>query len=92
MTQTKETPSGPTEENASDRKKRAEQAATFSVPDVRRRPDAVVRAVELRTTHGMRTVEIPVSPLATDTAAVDLARRRAGIPPREFRTGEVLPA
>ena len=91
MTLTKETPRGPTENNASDRKKRAEQAATFSVPDVRRRADAVVRAVELRTTHGTRTIEIAVSPLATDTAAVDLARRRAEIPPTEFRTGEVLP-
>ncbi len=92
MTLPKETPSGPVGDNASDRKKRAERAATFSVPDVRRRPDAVTRAVELRTTHGTRTVEIAVSPLATDTAAVDLARRRAEIPPREFRTGEVLPA
>ena len=92
MNQAKESPRGPSGENASDRKKRAERAATFSVPDVRRRPDAVTRAVELRTTHGTRTVEIAVSPLATDTAAVDLARRRAEIPPREFRTGEVLPA
>lgn len=92
MTPTKETPSGPAGDNASDRKKRAEKAATFSVPDVRRRADAVTRTVELRTTHGTRTVEIAVSPLATDTAAVDLARRRAEISPREFRTGEVLPA
>ena len=92
MSQANGTPSGPSGDNASDRKKRAERAATFSVPDVRRRPDAVTRAVELRTAHGTRTVEVAVSPLATDTAAVDLARRRAEIPPREFRTGEVLPA
>ena len=90
MTQTNETPSGPVEENASDRKKRAEQAATLSVPDVRRRDDAVTRLVKLRTAHGTRTVETAVSPLATDTAAVDIARRREGIEPREFRTGEVV--
>ena len=90
MTPSKETPSGPVEDNASDRKKRAERAATLSVPDVRRRDDAVTRVVKLRTAHGTRTVETAVSPLATDTAAVDLARRREEIPPREFRTGEVV--
>ena len=90
MTQPNETPSGPVEENASDRKKRAEQAATLSVPDVRRRDDAVTRLVKLRTAHGTRTVETAVSPLATDTAAVDIARRREEIEPREFRTGEVV--
>ena len=90
MTPTKETPSGPAGDNASDRKKRAEQAATLSVPDVRRRDDAVTRVVKLRTAHGTRTVETAVSPLATDTAAVDLARRREELEPREFRTGEVV--
>lgn len=90
MTPTKETPSGPVEDNASDRKKRAERAATRSVPDVRRRDDAVTRVVKLRTAQGTRTVETAVSPLATDSAAVDLARRREEIPPREFRTGEVV--
>ncbi|WP_435074911.1 hypothetical protein [Halorubrum sp. HHNYT27] len=92
MTLTKEATQGPAGDNESDRKKRAERAATFSVPDVRRRPDSVVRAVELRTTHGTGTVEVAVSPLATDTAAVDLARHRAEISPADFRTGEVLPA
>ena len=90
MTPTKETPSGPAGENASDRKKRAERAATFSVPDVLRRADSVLRIVKLRTTRGTRRVEISVSPLATDTAAVDLARQREGIEPSEFKTGEVL--
>ncbi|TKX54502.1 hypothetical protein EXE42_08420 [Halorubrum sp. SP3] len=90
MTQPNETPSGPVEDNASDRKKRAERAATRSVPDVRRGDDAVTRVVKLRTAHGTRTVETAVSPLATDTATVDLARRREGIEPSEFRTGEVV--
>jgi hypothetical protein len=90
MAPTTETPEGPGEVNASDRKKHAERAATRSVPDVRRRDDAVTRAVKLRTAQGTRTVETAVSPLATDTATVDLARRREGIEPSEFRTGEVV--
>lgn len=34
--------------------------------------------------------EVDVSVVATDDAAVDMARRRAGIAPESFETGEVV--
>jgi hypothetical protein len=34
--------------------------------------------------------EVDVSVVATDDAAIDIARRQAGITPEHFATGEVL--
>jgi hypothetical protein len=53
----------------------------------------VTRAVtvELRSSRGRDVVDLDVSLLATDDAAVDMARQRAGISRAEFVTGEVIP-
>ena len=46
--------------------------------------------VELRSSQGSRIETITVGPLATDAAAIDMARRKAGIPGEEFQTGVVI--
>lgn len=46
--------------------------------------------VELRTAFGTLLVMIDVGPLATDDAAVDMARRKAEIDPKAFVSGEVV--
>jgi len=52
----------------------------------------VTRAVrvELRSSMGRHVETVDVGVLATDSAAVDMARRQAGIPANEFDTGEVV--
>lgn len=46
--------------------------------------------VELRSSRGRRVETVEVGLTATDEAAVDMARRQAGIPASEFDTGEVV--
>jgi len=53
--------------------------------------------VSLQTTVRLRTADddtrlerVAASPLATDDAVVDMARRQAGIAPERFRSGEVV--
>ncbi len=46
--------------------------------------------VELRSSGGRQIETVEVGPLATDSAAVDMARRQAGISGDEFRTGVVI--
>ncbi|WP_435093455.1 hypothetical protein [Halorubrum sp. N11] len=46
--------------------------------------------VELRTSSGRHVETVEVGPLATDAAAIDMARRQAGISGAEFNTGVVL--
>jgi hypothetical protein len=46
--------------------------------------------VELRSSYGRHVETVDVGLLATDSAAVDMARRQAGIPASEFDTGEVV--
>ena len=46
--------------------------------------------VELRSSGGRRVETVAVGVLATDAAAVDMARLQAGIPASEFDTGEVV--
>jgi len=46
--------------------------------------------VELRSSGGCHVEEVRVGPLATDSAAVDMARRQTGISGAEFNTGVVL--
>ena len=46
--------------------------------------------VALHTAHGKRVETVDVGPLATDAAAVDMARRQAGISGADFETGEVV--
>jgi len=90
MSQSNESPRAPTESVGSVPQKATEDTRGRSVPDVRRRhPDAVTRVVRLWTALGRRTVEVDVSPLATEPATVELARKRRGIPPELFRRGEV---
>ncbi|WP_280585061.1 hypothetical protein [Halorubrum sp. Boch-26] len=47
--------------------------------------------VELRVESHVFREEVDVSVVATDDAAVDIARRQAGIAPEAFETGEVVP-
>lgn len=46
--------------------------------------------VRLWTDAGTRLEEVEASVLATDEAAVDMARRQAGLPPERFLSGEVV--
>lgn len=46
--------------------------------------------VELRTPDGIRKETVEVGPLATDSAAVDMARQQAGISGADFETGVVV--
>ncbi|SMO90784.1 hypothetical protein [Halorubrum cibi] len=46
--------------------------------------------VELRSARGRVVEEVDVSVVATDAAAVDMARRQAGISTAEFETGRVI--
>ena len=46
--------------------------------------------VELRWSEGRHVETVEVGPLATDAAAIDMARRQAGISGTEFRTGVVV--
>ena len=46
--------------------------------------------VELRAGDHVFREEVDVSVVATDDAAVDIARQQAGIAPDSFETGEVL--
>ena len=46
--------------------------------------------VELRAGDHVFREEVDVSVVATDDAAVDIARKRAGIAPESFETGEVV--
>jgi hypothetical protein len=46
--------------------------------------------VKLRWSGGNRVETVEVSPLATDAAAIDMARQQAGISGTEFDTGVVL--
>ena len=50
------------------------------------------RSLEVELRAGDHTVreEVDVSIVATDDAAVDIARRQAGIGPECFETGEVV--
>ncbi|WP_125919956.1 hypothetical protein [Haloparvum sedimenti] len=85
----KRSPRAPAESDARGPQKGGEES-TADLPDVGRRPDAVTVAVRLWTALGRRTVEVSVSPLATDAAAVDMAREQEEIPTALFRRGEVL--
>jgi len=46
--------------------------------------------VQLQTTHGLITRPVSHGPLAVDDAVIDMARRRAGVEPAAFVTGEVV--
>ena len=46
--------------------------------------------VRLLTPEGARLERVEASVLATDAAAVDMARRQAGIAPEHFLRGEVV--
>ncbi|WP_156062194.1 hypothetical protein [Halorubrum aidingense] len=46
--------------------------------------------VRLRTGTGTVLEDVGVSVVATDDAAVDMARRQAGISPDQFETGKVV--
>lgn len=47
--------------------------------------------VELRTARGKLVEDVDVSVTATDEAAVDFARRKLGVSPSDFNSGEVVP-
>lgn len=52
----------------------------------------MTRRLEVELRAGGRVVReaVDVSVVATDDAAVDIARRQAGIAPESFETGEVV--